>query len=829
MALNFNNLSKPSAVQTATEPRRIFAALPAKDPKYSYPRDVQTEVWNGWYERRADRDVVIKMNTGGGKTVVGLLILRSCLNENVGPAVYLAPDPHLAEQVAEEARLLGIEITNEPDSMRFRRGQAILVTSIWRLFNGLSVFGVKGAARTPVPIGAIVVDDAHACLTTAEEQFALRVPANHAAYGPLVDLFADDLERQSKPTLLEIHEGDYSAVLEIPYWAWADRQDKVLEILHPHRHDEPLKFNWPLVAESLAHSRAAVSAQGIEIKPPCPPVDQLPSFVTARRRIYLTATLADDSVLVTHFAANADGVRRPVTPSTADDLGDRMILTPLETFADADEDAIRQFAARHAQTINVVVIVPSRRRAELWQPYATATHYADTLDAGLAALRASHVGLAVLVNKYDGMDLPGDACRMLILDGLPEAQGTISRLDAAALGGSDAVLSRQVQRIEQGMGRGVRSNDDHCVVLLLGRRLTERLHPAAARAKFSPATAAQLALSDDIADQLHDQRLTELDTAVAYCLDRDPNWLQISRDALDGIEYPAGGTVSELAIAQRRAFELAQQRRYADAAAELQRVVATCDDRALRGLVKQQAAAYRHFADPVAAQTLQVSAVEDNRALLKPVAGISYTPLRGAPPQATVAAAYLAERYATGAELVLGVRGLLEALEPDPDQAAVKRFEQAVCELGRHLGFQTQRPERDVGNGPDVLWMIGELRYLVIECKSGATTDRISRHDAAQLGQSIDWFGEQYGADLTVTPVLIHPARRLYANATARASTRIITFDRLAALRRAVEQFATAVAADDQFRDGDRVGERLTAFRLGGAGFVGHWTQAPQS
>src|SRR5260221_1574085 len=34
---------------------------------------------------RGQRDAVVKMNTGSGKTVVGLHALRSCLNEQTGP------------------------------------------------------------------------------------------------------------------------------------------------------------------------------------------------------------------------------------------------------------------------------------------------------------------------------------------------------------------------------------------------------------------------------------------------------------------------------------------------------------------------------------------------------------------------------------------------------------------------------------------------------------------------------------------------------------------------------------------------------------------------
>jgi superfamily II DNA or RNA helicase len=97
--IDFSRLSQGSASDKATEPRRIFTALPTKDPKYSYPRDVQSEVWDRWHQVRDRSDLVIKMNTGGGKTVVGLLILKSCLNEGFGPVVYVSPDIYLAGQV----------------------------------------------------------------------------------------------------------------------------------------------------------------------------------------------------------------------------------------------------------------------------------------------------------------------------------------------------------------------------------------------------------------------------------------------------------------------------------------------------------------------------------------------------------------------------------------------------------------------------------------------------------------------------------------------------------------------------------------------------------
>lgn len=50
--------------------------------------------------------------------------------------------------------------------------------------------------------------------------------------------------------------------------------------------------------------------------------------------------------------------------------------------------------------------------------------------------------------------------------------------------------------------RSVRSSDDHCVVLLLGPRLTQRIHLPATRAKFTAATQAQLKLGREVSAQV---------------------------------------------------------------------------------------------------------------------------------------------------------------------------------------------------------------------------------------------------------------------------------------------------------------------------------------
>ena len=201
-----NLLSKLSfaAGKKAVEPREIFMTLPKKNKQYEYPRDVQTEVWKKWFKRRDEKNIVIKMNTGSGKTVVGLMILQSCLNEKKGPAIYVVPDTYLASQVCEEADKLGIRATTDRDDYQYTEGNSILVMPIHALVNGKSVFGMRPSHN--YPIGSILLDDVHACLDTIMEKYSIKIPAGHDLYAKVVALFADAWKQYNPNTYTNIVE-----------------------------------------------------------------------------------------------------------------------------------------------------------------------------------------------------------------------------------------------------------------------------------------------------------------------------------------------------------------------------------------------------------------------------------------------------------------------------------------------------------------------------------------------------------------------------------------------------------------------------------------------
>lgn len=221
MALDFSKLKIDSSLKKQIDPRKIFTTLKRDTTKFKRPSDEQGDVLDAWFADRNNVDAMIKMNTGSGKTVVGLLCLQSCLNEGFGPAVYIAPDKYLVAQVLAEAKALGTPVTEETEDPAFHAGEAILVINIWKLVNGLSVFGV-GRSGTKIEIGSLVVDDAHACLATVADQFRLRLDHEHPAYEPLLQLFKDTLSNQSETSFLDLEANDPQSIMAVPYWAWKD-------------------------------------------------------------------------------------------------------------------------------------------------------------------------------------------------------------------------------------------------------------------------------------------------------------------------------------------------------------------------------------------------------------------------------------------------------------------------------------------------------------------------------------------------------------------------------------------------------------------------------
>lgn len=129
-------------LQKATNPIDIYNSLDRMASKGEL-RKAQKEILENWYKyRKDDKDLIIKLSTGRGKTLIGLLILQAKINNGEGPCLYLRPDNYLVEQTCIEAKNFGIDFcTGEGDlPLEFENGEKILITNVNKLFNAKTKF-----------------------------------------------------------------------------------------------------------------------------------------------------------------------------------------------------------------------------------------------------------------------------------------------------------------------------------------------------------------------------------------------------------------------------------------------------------------------------------------------------------------------------------------------------------------------------------------------------------------------------------------------------------------------------------------------------------------
>jgi len=391
-------------------------------------------------------------------------------------------------------------------------------------------------------------------------------------------------------------------------------------------------------------------------------------------------------------------------------------------------------------------------------------------------------------------------------------------------------LLRQIQRIEQGMGRGVRSGEDRCAVLLLGARLTQRINMPEARRMFTAATLAQIDLGKAVTKQLKGKPIHDLRPTLELCINKEPKWWLMGRQWVAKAPEGAASHVDMSIPLARKAFDKASLGQWSAAAAALQPAAHAENDPIVRGYLKQQLAELTHPDSPVEAQKLLLAGIADNPRILRPLQGVTYkripTAIRS---QGESSEDFVRGRFIDPNALVLWVKALLADLSWDLDNT--DKFEAAMQDLGHFLGLGSQRPDRSYKDGgPDNLWALSGTRFAVIECKSGVAdpTKQISKDFCNQLLGSESWFKTRYEGNVVVDLILIHPSSKFGPAASPAGNMRVMDVASLQSLKVAVDGFAKAVLyGDATFAPASRFAEALVHFGLDATHIVARYTVAP--
>ena len=386
-------------------------------------------------------------------------------------------------------------------------------------------------------------------------------------------------------------------------------------------------------------------------------------------------------------------------------------------------------------------------------------------------LSEEHAAL-VLHNRYDGLDLPGDACHLEWICGLPGATNAQEAFLLNRLGVHSLLRDRIRTRLTQALGRCTRNPTDHALVILSGFGALDFCIKSENRSGFHPELQAEIEYGLEASRVQWPKDF--IDTAQAF-LNREPGWEQVDqwiREQRDSYPQLEDGVAQTLMANVEDEIDYAGAIWVGNYQRALQKARA-CADR----LEGDALADYRAWWYYLAGSAAALSAARDNSEHLSGTSRELFARACAASPRST----WIREAVRlTGIDvegqpiddpLLLTVAESIEkriqqvgvagaGFEKDAqtmidqlDDSDATQFEQGLERLGYWLGVGPVRPK---GTGvPDGVWSFAEESVVAFEAKSNEEpTGSISLSTAREAQGHRNWVESNMEA-LESTPISV--------------------------------------------------------------------------
>lgn len=447
-------------------------------------------------------DIALQLPTGSGKTLVGLLIAEWRRRKYGERAIYLCPTRQLVNQVAEQATgKYGIDVHTFTGSRAYYdpgasadwlAGEAVAVTTYSSLFNTNPFFAEPNL---------IILDDAHSAENYVGAFWSLLIerfnPDHEAAFSALAGVVARLLPASDRSRLAaeSAEATDQQWVEKLPTPIFQGIIPEIIPLLDEHTWGNKLQYPWSVLRDSLHACHLYISRRAILIRPLIPPSDTHAPFSGAKQRLYMSATLGAGGDLE-RVTGRQPIHKIPVPPGwDKQGIGRRFFLFPKRSL---DDDQAERFALESIRLAGrALYLVPDDRSADRIQGLIAKEIECPVFDASQIETSKepfvqSDKAVAVVANRYDGIDLVDDDCRLLLADGLPGGSNLQERFLVLRVTAQLLLDDRILTRLVQGFGRCTRSPNDYASVIVLGESLNGYLFKKERREFFHPEIQAEL-------------------------------------------------------------------------------------------------------------------------------------------------------------------------------------------------------------------------------------------------------------------------------------------------------------------------------------------------
>lgn len=578
---------------------------------------------------------------------------------------------------------------------------------------------------------------------------------------------------------------------------WYEKRDEITKAIITCKDDNKVKFVWPIIKDYVANCQAFISGETLEVSPTLMPIDSFGTFSRARNRILMSATTQDDSFFIKGLGFDIESVTNPLTNKELKWSGEKMILIPSLISEELERDSVISWLAKSnpERQFGIVSLVPGFSKKKQYEAIGARVATTNDIFEAVKSLKDGNYSQAVVfANRYDGIDLPDNACRILIIDSKPYFDSLLDRYEEDCRSESDIMNIRIAQKVEQGLGRSVRGEKDYSIIVLVGGDLIKFAKSPLTSRYFSSQTRKQIEIGIQVAsfaneDSKNEEPYRVLVNVMTQALARDEGWKEYYSEEMDSIE----DDIERKGIHETLKTEYDAERQFMigeyDKACNLMQGL--CDKfkegDLERGWYLQQLARYKYQASKIDSNQIQKSAFRNNLQLLKPKEGINYSKIEFINQNRVKRIKEWITQYKDYSEMMISVEGILQNMSFGMPS---EKFEAALKDVGEAIGFLSQRPDKEIKKGPDNLWCGVENQYFLIECKNEVDESRseISKHEAGQMNTHSAWFKNIYG-DAKCKRILIFPTIKLSYHADFTHQVQIMRKNTLNKLKNNIRNF----------------------------------------
>lgn len=441
----------------------------------------QSDMIDGYMKEGLNsKNVALELPTGSGKTLIGLVIGEYRRRKNKEKVLYLCPTNQLVEQTVNQAReKYGIKVNaftgkfsdySQVSKSEYTMCEAIAVTNYSSFFNSYTFF------KDP---DLIIFDDAHSAEQYISSNWSVTISRNQSTYyKSIIELIKKEIPDATYFSFADDNDESYrisdinarTLIDKVPNVKLIKYHQDLYSLIESYSDTAQIGFPWENIKKNLNACNLYLSYDSILIRPVIPPTETHSPFKNAKQKLFMSATLGLSGEL--ERITGVEEIKRLEISSEwkRKCVGRRYFMFPNLFYPeDKNLEIVEKLTQLGKRSVFLVESnVQENKYTDYFATRGFSVYSGKEIESKKDLFCISENAIAILANRYDGVDFPEDESHVLIISDIPKNTHIQEKFLTSRMCAPILFEERVRTRFLQSIGRCTRSLVDYAVVCIFG-------------------------------------------------------------------------------------------------------------------------------------------------------------------------------------------------------------------------------------------------------------------------------------------------------------------------------------------------------------------------